>query len=850
MRGNQATFAPLAGYIPSSDVVQQNRIDLDMQIIDTAIQRSDWATATTVYSTGGNSMSLRGYRTLQGFSTTAQASMYSGCAGCPYAYYSRFYSYFGDFDYADKFVSAALAGTNMAFTSGRHGPNNFSTLGYWARKMLIKNGIPSLSALMYVIRKFEDAIHVCANASQWRARALVTLTVADNGSLAIGSEAGDEAMRAAVAALLRVDASRAHLTVLPPAAPPPPLLWLARVASPVVSPASFNGHPCVGSKVSFCSLDLCQGGHYSVLRSGQGQQCMNVQYDDDDDESYCNTGHCVVPLHASPSAPPPAPPAPPAASVANVLLEVRCITEGTSSDLAEMMTGWRTNLSALSSVLGRDVFAVGHGTSGPSTSLAQSVHAWDEGVAFYTGSLEGTAPQNINGHIAHPCTGLNGLCRGGQLVFRNAEKRCRNFGTCISSAGVVGSTGVSAVNTAILELFQDGALKLQRGECSLVHPVLSQIVSLMMVPLVQGTLRYAYKIGMVPADRAGDDGVHGAAKGATFAAGVLPLVHFCNPASASTISTNMKFGLFDAGIFPNFRAVKLAFEATYSCLGITCDQVGALVDEAGTLLHPATAACTSPSWPPSPAPTPPAPPPPPALPLQPAPSPLPSSPPSPLPSPPPSHPPSHPPAVPPPPPVHPLLTPPATLRPPTHQPAQPPQLPLRPPPSPPPPLPPPPTTPPGLPEGRPHPPPPLSTPPRPPSPSPPPPAPLPPSLTPPSPPPPSLPPPSPPLLPLSSHPLPVPPPSQPLYRNVSAASGAIAGTDRAGPIIGAVGASVVLLILALVLAAGCHVYRERLCRLCQEQAKPLLQAQALKVEIQTPLPHSPQPAEDVEMVVG
>ena len=38
----------------------------------------------------------------------------------------------------------------------------------------------------------------------------------------------------------------------------------------------------------------------------------------------------------------------------------------------------------------------------------------------------------------------------------------------------------------------------------------------------------------------------------------------------------MRFGLFDAGIYPDFFAVKDAFESTYSCLGITCAQVGEL----------------------------------------------------------------------------------------------------------------------------------------------------------------------------------------------------------------------------------------------------------------------------------
>merc|ERR1719380_246917 len=59
------------------------------------------------------------------------------------------------------------------------------------------------------------------------------------------------------------------------------------------------------------------------------------------------------------------------------------------------------------------------------TGLYNAVHAWDEGVAFYAGSLEGP---NVGGSSA------------GEMVYRLAEKRCANFGTCES-----GKTGLSNV---------------------------------------------------------------------------------------------------------------------------------------------------------------------------------------------------------------------------------------------------------------------------------------------------------------------------------------------------------------------------------------------------------------------
>jgi hypothetical protein len=99
--------------------------------------------------------------TLKGFSTGAQGKMYDGCPGCPYRHYSMFYDYYGDFDYADKWVSAALSGTMMTFTSGKHGPNNFHTLGGDARKEAAQKGTAYMNVWMYVVREFEDAIDDC-----------------------------------------------------------------------------------------------------------------------------------------------------------------------------------------------------------------------------------------------------------------------------------------------------------------------------------------------------------------------------------------------------------------------------------------------------------------------------------------------------------------------------------------------------------------------------------------------------------------------------------------------------------------------------------------------------------------
>ena len=117
-----------------------------------------------------------------------------------------------------------------------------------------------------------------------------------------------------------------------------------------------------------------------------------------------------------------------------------------------------------------------------------------------------------------------------------------------------------------------------------MRPLVDQIVSLMTVPLVQGALRSAFKNSLTVNEASPKN----AAQGATFSAAVLPLVHHCSPEAATTISDNLKFGLYPSGRladesrYPNASAVKSAFEDVYACLGISCDMVGQLVDGNGT----------------------------------------------------------------------------------------------------------------------------------------------------------------------------------------------------------------------------------------------------------------------------
>jgi len=190
------------------------------------------------------------------------------------------------------------------------------------------------------------------------------------------------------------------------------------------------------------------------------------------------------------------------------------------------------------------------------------VHAWDEMVAFYSGSLEGQ-------------TGSS----SGKLLYRLAEKRCKNFGTCTGANTL--NKGVSAVNDKIVAQSRLGQFALTQGSCVEVISVKRRIVAQMSVPLVQGALRYAYKVAQLKGCPTGGCPKE-IAEGAAFSAAILPLVSACDTAAAKLISDNMAITA-TTPMKSGFASIKQAFEATYACMGITCADVGGLIKEGATV---------------------------------------------------------------------------------------------------------------------------------------------------------------------------------------------------------------------------------------------------------------------------
>jgi hypothetical protein len=205
-----------------------------------------------------------------------------------------------------------------------------------------------------------------------------------------------------------------------------------------------------------------------------------------------------------------------------------------------------------------------------------SVHAWDEGVAFYTGSLAGT-------------DGIRGGSNG-KMIYELANKRCGNYGTCTGAPATPDdkTTGESKVNDKLFGDFVQGQAACHFGECAKARTHLNNIVPQMTVPLVQGTLRYAYKQGETTSSGETEIG-----EGYAFMMSVIHRVHACDADQAKIIYDAMNLPATKLGGGHAYADVKLAFEKTYECMGITCADVGALLMADGTA-YPGAEQCTDP----------------------------------------------------------------------------------------------------------------------------------------------------------------------------------------------------------------------------------------------------------------
>jgi len=216
--------------------------------------------------------------------------------------------------------------------------------------------------------------------------------------------------------------------------------------------------------------------------------------------------------------------------------------------------------------------AINDCNTGDITQNNASVHAWDEAVAFYTGSLEGVSQG-----------GVNGLDSGsdGKLQFMLADKRCTNFGTCTSDYDGNDFAGYSKVNYDIFAQFTAGRDQILGAfhtlDCPETTDTMDEISGRMLIPFIQGVQRYLYKTSVAATPSAKEAGELFA-----FASAVLPFIHKVDP-NAAEMLYNRAWRLDYSTDY--WKDIKYAIEGTYPRLGVgagvgvvTCAQVGELTE--------------------------------------------------------------------------------------------------------------------------------------------------------------------------------------------------------------------------------------------------------------------------------
>lgn len=192
--------------------------------------------------------------------------------------------------------------------------------------------------------------------------------------------------------------------------------------------------------------------------------------------------------------------------------------------------------------------AVADCNSPDSGKILDAEEAWDRGAAFLVGSLEGTG---------------DGGNEEGMSFYRLALKHCEQFGTCAPE-------GRASWNEEFISLLYTGRASVQGSACNEVRKTVREIETLLLIPLIQGNLRYALANSNL-GDNSPDMGI---GAGYAFSRSVLPLVEDSNRESAETIADNMDFQFENVPVRQGAGAVFGSFARAYGKMNVNCEDIG------------------------------------------------------------------------------------------------------------------------------------------------------------------------------------------------------------------------------------------------------------------------------------
>jgi len=200
----------------------------------------------------------------------------------------------------------------------------------------------------------------------------------------------------------------------------------------------------------------------------------------------------------------------------------------------------------------REIYdAVNDCEAGDATRNSDGLVSWDKAAAFLIGSIEGII------------SGGSRWVEDGQLLFGLAKQQCFRFGTCAKS-------GNANLNVELIELLYAGKGELESMNCDALKKTSEEIVPLLMIPLIQGTLRSA----MVNEDLTYFTASKDLASGYIYSHSILPLIKAVDTTAASVIKKNMDFQFTVTPVSDGAFAIFKAFEQAIPKIGVNCRDVG------------------------------------------------------------------------------------------------------------------------------------------------------------------------------------------------------------------------------------------------------------------------------------
>ena len=225
----------------------------------------------------------------------------------------------------------------------------------------------------------------------------------------------------------------------------------------------------------------------------------------------------------------------------------------------ELVTGTLRYMVMYMAILEKIYGAADKCRVGDSDAIDEAVLLIDQAVAFYVGSLEGATIAGTE---------------SGQLLFATSKQLCQFFDTCVEENN-------SEVNFSIIAAFRALSNQVIFGKCGEANETIaSEIVPLLIIPLVQGTLHTAATLDGLQVGA--QDGI--VAKGHAFSRSILPLLDNADVSSASVIATNLDFRQTGSLVPDGAEAVFLAFQDIIPAMQVPdltskCRDLGVYQDE-------------------------------------------------------------------------------------------------------------------------------------------------------------------------------------------------------------------------------------------------------------------------------